>query len=49
MMQHHKYSLTELNDMIPYEREIYSTLLKNWIDEENEIIKTEESRMKSMR
>ena len=49
MMQHHKYSLTELNDMIPYEREIYSTLLKNWIDEENERIKTEESRMKNMR
>ena len=49
MMQHHKYSLTELNDMIPYEREIYSTLLKNWIDEEKERIKTEESRMKNMR
>ena len=47
MMQHHKYSLTELNDMLPYEREIYSTLLKNWIDEENERIKTEEARMKT--
>ena len=23
MMQHHKYSLTELENMIPWEREIY--------------------------
>jgi hypothetical protein len=35
MMQHHKYSLTELEDMIPWEREIYVTLLQNYIEEEN--------------
>jgi hypothetical protein len=35
MMQHHKYSLTELQDMIPWEREIYVTLLQNYIEEEN--------------
>jgi len=35
MMQHHKYSLTELEDMIPWEREIYITLLQNYIEEEN--------------
>jgi hypothetical protein len=35
MMQHHKYSLTELEDMLPWEREIYVTLLQNYIEEEN--------------
>jgi len=35
MMQHHKWSLTELNEMIPWEREIYLTLLQQYIEEEN--------------
>ena len=26
-MQHHKYSLTELDNMIPWEREVYVQLL----------------------
>jgi len=33
-MQHHKYSLSELEDMIPWEREIYLNLLINYIKEE---------------
>ena len=33
-MQHHKYSLTELENMIPFEREIYVGLLLNYIKEE---------------
>jgi len=41
LMQHHNYSLSELEDMIPFEREVYITLLKNWIAEENERIKRE--------
>jgi len=36
MMQHHGYSLTELDNMIPWEREIYVTLLAQYIKEENE-------------
>ena len=36
MMQHHKYSLTELENMIPWEREIYVTMLVEYIKEENE-------------
>jgi len=35
-MQHHKYSLTELENMIPFEREIYVGLLLNYIKEEKE-------------
>ena len=35
MMQHHNYSLTELENMLPWEREIYIGLLLNFIEEEN--------------
>jgi hypothetical protein len=35
-MQHHKYSLTELDNMIPWEKEIYVNMLVNYIKEENE-------------
>ena len=38
MVQHHKWSLTELEDMLPYERDIYVALLSNWVREENERI-----------
>jgi len=36
LMQHHKYSLTEIENMIPWEREIYLTLLMQWLEEEEE-------------
>ena len=35
LMQHHKYSLTELENMIPWEREVYVSLLQQHIEEEN--------------
>ena len=38
MIQHHKWSLTELDNMIPFERSIYVELLSTWIKEENERI-----------
>jgi len=46
MMQHHKYSLTELDNMMPWEREIYVGMLINYIKEEEERIKQEETRNK---
>mgnify|MGYP001449894809 FL=1 len=46
MMQHHKYSLTELDNMMPWEREIYVNLLAKWIKEENDRIKEEERKAK---
>jgi len=35
LMQHHKWSLTEINDMIPWEKEVYISLLQQYIEEEN--------------
>ena len=45
MIQHHKYSLTELDNMIPWEREIYINLLIKHIAEENERIQLEQNQM----
>ena len=44
MMQHHKYSLTELEEMIPWERDVYVNLLANYIKEENDRRKREVSK-----
>jgi hypothetical protein len=38
-MQYHKYSLSELEEMIPWEREIYVEMLMQHIKEENEKIR----------
>ena len=34
-MQYHKYSLTELENMMRWERDIYIALLQNYIETEN--------------
>jgi len=38
-MQHHKYSLTELEHMLPWEREIYIDMLIQHIKDENQRLK----------
>ena len=35
MIQHHKYSLTEIENMMPWERDVYVAFLKQYIEEEN--------------
>ena len=35
LIQHHKYSLTEIENMMPWERDIYVGLLNQYIEEEN--------------
>ena len=35
LIQHHKYSLTEIENMMPWERDIYVGLLNQHIEEEN--------------
>lgn len=36
MMQYHKYSLEDLENMIPFEREIYVTMLIQHLEEEKQ-------------
>jgi hypothetical protein len=35
-MQHHKYSLTELENMIPFERDVYTSLLAQYLEKEKQ-------------
>ena len=35
LIQHHKYSLTEIENMMPWERDFYVGLLNQWVEEEN--------------
>jgi len=46
MIQHHKWSLTELDNMLPYERQIYVTLLQQWVKEENDRQKEQQRKNK---
>jgi|TARA_B100001964_G_scaffold62767_1_gene71315 hypothetical protein len=43
-MQHHKYSLSELENMLPWEREIYIDMLIQHIKEENERMRERKKR-----
>ena len=45
-MQHHNYSLTELEEMLPWEREIYITLLMQHLEEEKERERARQSQMR---
>ena len=44
MIQQHHWSLTEIENMIPYEREIYLTMLNEHIKEENRKMKVAQSK-----
>ena len=46
MMQHHKYSLTELEDMLPWERTIYVDLLVKYLREEKERLELQKASKK---
>jgi hypothetical protein len=43
-MQHHKYSLTELNNMMPWEREVYVNFLMEHL--ENEELRMKQNKLK---
>lgn len=36
MAQHHKYSIQELEDMYPFERDIYVDMLKDYLEKEKQ-------------
>ena len=47
MIQHHKWSLTEIEDMLPFERTLYSELLVQWVQEENSRIEEQNRKISS--
>jgi len=38
-MHHHSYSLTEIENMMPYERDIYVAMLKSYLEEQEEAMR----------
>lgn len=46
LMQHHKYSLTELENMIPWERFIYIDLLKTYLKEQEQQVRDQAATFK---
>jgi hypothetical protein len=42
MVQHHKWDLEQLENMIPWEREVYVQMLIEFIEEENDRIKNQQ-------
>jgi hypothetical protein len=46
LMQHHKYNLTDIENMIPFEREIYIMLLSQFVNEENQRLLQQQAQRK---
>jgi|TARA_B100001996_G_scaffold297423_1_gene237772 hypothetical protein len=46
LMQYHKYSLTEIENMMPWERDIYVGLLQQHLEEEEMKRKQQEANAK---
>jgi hypothetical protein len=40
LAQHHKWSVTEIEDMIPFERDLYVDMLKDYLEKEQERLKS---------
>ena len=38
-MQHHNYSLSDIENMMPWERDLYVTLVADHVQKENEKLK----------
>ena len=49
LMHHHKYSLTEIENLIPWEKFIYLEMLMNVLREEQEQARAQEAAIKSKR
>ena len=49
LLQHQKWGLSEIENMIPWEREVYVQLLLQWLEEEKKRIQEEEAKMKNAR
>jgi hypothetical protein len=46
LVQHHKYSITELENLIPYERDIYVAMLQEHLQKEKERHEAQQQKMK---
>ena len=47
LMNHHKWSIAEIEDMMPWERQVYVDLLQDWIKQKEQEMKEQEMQLKS--
>jgi hypothetical protein len=47
LIQHHKWSLSDIENMLPWERQSYITMLLNWLKQEKERIQQQQLAQKS--
>ena len=40
LAQHHKYSITEIENLIPYERDLYVDMLLEFLDQQKQEIES---------
>jgi hypothetical protein len=40
LAQHHKWSITEIESMMPFERDLYVDMLKDYLEKEQERLKS---------
>lgn len=43
-MQDHHWAWSDIQDMVPFERDIYIILLRQWVEKKNEEIKKQQMR-----
>ena len=46
LMKFHNYTLEDLENMIPWERELYMILVENWVKDQNDRIRESESKQR---
>ncbi len=46
LMKFHKYTLEDLENMLPWEREVYIILVENWVKEQNDRARERESKQR---
>ncbi len=46
-MHHHKYSLSELEDMMPWERQVYITLVMQYMEQVKSAQKAQQQKQKN--
>tara|TARA_R110000765_G_scaffold168131_1_gene273182 strand:- start:158 stop:337 length:180 start_codon:yes stop_codon:yes gene_type:complete len=49
MVQHHGWSLDEIESLMPWERDVYLMLLNEHVEEENERMQKEQNQINSKR
>lgn len=48
LIQHHKWNLSDIDSMMPWEKHIYVELLNAWIQEQEDNAKQKENEYKNM-